>query len=99
MSIVVGGTISGAGEDGKGGTVSGGQSTEVTVSTTATQGAGGMGGMGGRGGMGPGGNTDGQTAPDGQEFEGRGGRGQGRDENATGQDGTAPTGPEGTTTV
>lgn len=99
VSIVVGGTISGAGEDGKGGTVSGGQSTEVTVSTTATQGAGGMGGMGGRGGMGPGGNTDGQTAPDGQEFEGRGGRGQGRDENATGQDGTAPTGPEGTTTV
>lgn len=49
VSIVVGGTVSGADAQGVGGTVSGGSSVEATVSTTATQS--GMGSMGGGRGM------------------------------------------------
>lgn len=66
LSLVVGGMVTGADAEGKGGTVTGGTAVEVTVSTTATQ-AGGMGGpgggMGGRGGMGRGaqGNAGGQN--------------------------------------
>lgn len=87
-SLVIGGTVSGANEDGyldaeASGTVSGGESTSLTASTTAS---GGMGGLG----------SDGGGMPAGQPGEGRpGGReGFGQDRGDAG--GGAPEGaPDG----